>query len=249
MSRSFEGQTVLVTGASRGLGRAIAQAFGAEGAYVGIAYRVRSNEADETKRLVEEAGGSGALVALDVRDRANVDAAVDGLLAARGRVDVLVNNAAVVRDELFPVMAEESWEEVLDVNLSGVFRCARAVARPMMARKKGAIVNVASVAGVHASVGQANYAASKGGVIALTRTLAAELAPRGIRVNAVVPGLLTTGMAARLDKREAARKREAIPLQRFGDAEEVARAVLFLASEGASYVIGQALVVDGGLSL
>jgi 3-oxoacyl-[acyl-carrier protein] reductase len=249
MSRLFEGQTVVVTGASRGLGRAIAAAFGAEGAHVIVGYRTRAKDAAETVRLVEEAGGASAAVPLDVRDKKSVSAAVDQVLAASGQIDVLVSNAAVARDELFPLMEQESWDDVIDVNLTGVFRCVRAVARPMIARKKGAIVNVASVAGLHASVGQANYAASKGGVIALTRTLAAELAPSGIRVNAVVPGILTTGMAARLDRRVLDRKRGSIPLGRFGDAAEVAQAVVFLASERASYLIGQALVVDGGLSL
>lgn len=249
MSPRFAGRTVLVTGASRGLGRAIAAAFGAEGAYVVIGYRARAADAAESLRQVREAGGDGVTAAFDVQDRPAVDAAVARVLADRGAVDVLVNNAALTRDELFPLMAEESWAEVIAVNLGGVFHTSRAVVRPMIARKKGAIVNIASVAGVHASPGQANYAASKGGVIALTRTLAAELAPRGVRVNAVVPGLVAAGMAARLDPHTAERKRAAIPLGRFGHADEIARAVLFLASDEAAYIVGQALVVDGGLSL
>ncbi len=249
MSARFAGRTVIVTGASRGLGRAIAAAFGAEGAYVVLGFRSRSEEAAESLRLVREAGGDGLALPFDVSARPAVDAAVERVLAERGAVDVLVNNAALTRDELFPLMAEESWAEVLAVNLGGVFHTARAVVRPMIARKRGAIVNIASVAGLHASPGQANYAASKGGVLALTRTLAAELAPRGVRVNAVVPGLVAAGMAARLDPSLAARKRAAIPLGRFAAADEIARAVLFLASDDAAYIVGQALVVDGGLSL
>lgn len=249
MSPRFAEQTVLVTGASRGLGRAVAVGFGAEGAHVIVGYRARDKDAAETVRLVEEAGGSGAAVEMDVRDRRSVDAAVDAALRARGRIDVLVSNAGVNKGELFPLMTDEGWGEVMGVNLGGAFLCARAVVRPMMAQKKGVIIHIASVAGLRASAGQASYAASKGGVIALTRALAAELAPRGIRVNAVVPGYLTVGMAARMDRREAEQKQRAIPLGRFGTGEEAAQAVLFLASDSASYVTGQALVVDGGLSL
>ncbi|MDI1477005.1 3-oxoacyl-ACP reductase FabG [Polyangium sp. y55x31] len=249
MNARFEDNTVIVTGASRGLGRSIATAFGAEGAFVFVGYRSREDEAKETLRAMEEAGGRGALLAMDVASAASMNAAVEQALAARGSIDVLVNNAGVAADELFPLMAEESWDEVMRVNAGGAFHGCRAVVRPMMAKRRGAIVNVASVAGQHASPGQSNYAASKGAILAFTRTLAAELAPRGIRVNAVVPGLLGTGMAKRLDKRIAEKARGQIPLGRFGTGDEVARAVLFLASEEASYVIGQALVVDGGLTL
>jgi 3-oxoacyl-[acyl-carrier protein] reductase len=178
-----------------------------------------------------------------------VDAAVDELLGQRPALDVVVNNAGVARDELFPVMQRESWRQVLATNLDGTFNVCRAVARPMMGRKRGAIVNVASVAGQRASVGQVNYAASKGGVLALTQSLAAELAPRGIRVNAVVPGLCAAGLVETLDRRVVEARKQHIPLRRLGTADEVARAVLFLASDDAAYIVGQALVVDGGLTL
>ena len=249
MSGRFADQTVLVTGASRGVGRALAEAFGREGAFVLVAFHRREDAAAEALAAVLAAGGDGETLPLDVRDRAAVDRAVDRAVEARGALDVLVNNAGVVRDDHISLMDPGAWDEVLAVNLTGVFNCSRAALRPMMARRRGAIVNVASVAGLHASPGQANYAASKGGVVAFTRTVAAEVAPRGVRVNAVALGLLSTGMAARLDHRVARRQRDRIPLGRFGEAAEAAAAVLFLASDEASYLVGQTLVVDGGLSL
>ena len=243
------GQTVLVTGASGGLGKAIAKTFGEAGAFVYIGYCSKKEEATETLRDIESDGGQGSLLQLDVRDRSSVGHATEQIVSEKAGLDVLVNNAGMAHDNLLAMMSSEQWHNVLQVNLTGVFHCCQSVARLMMSRRKGSIVNVCSVAGLHASPGQVNYAASKGGVLAFTKTLAAEIASYGVRVNAVVPGLLSTGMAARLDHRVLEKKRKTIPLGRFGSGEEVARVVLFLASDAASYIIGQAIVVDGGLTV
>lgn len=247
MSR-FVGKHALVTGASRGLGRAVAVAFAREGARVGIGYRSHLAEAQQTLADVEAAGGSGVVLPLDVRDYAVVDAAVN-TFASGGAPDVLVNCAAALRDDFMALADPTEWEEVVSTNLMGTFHCSRAVLRHMLPKRAGSIVNIASVSGVRASPGQSSYAASKAGVMALTATAGAELASRGIRVNAVAPGLLTSGMGRRLNRDVAERRRSAIPLARFGEADEVARAVLFLASDDASYIVGQCLVVDGGMSL
>ena len=245
----WKGSTVLVTGASRGLGKVIAKAFAAEGAFVGIGYHRFDKSAEETLAEIREVGGSATLVKADVSDPEAVDNAIRTFLAEHDGINVLVNNAAIVDDKPFALMSVDNWSSVLQTNLGGVFNCSRAVVRSMMAKGKGAIVNIGSVAGLIASPGQANYAASKGGITALTRTLAAELAPKGIRVNTVVPGLLTEGISQRMDKHLAEVRRGQIPLARFGNPEEIAHAVLFLASDDASYITGQQLVVDGGLSL
>jgi 3-oxoacyl-[acyl-carrier protein] reductase len=244
----FAGKTVIVTGGSRGLGRAMAAAFAAEGAFVVVGYLARERDAAQTLELVRAAGGDGRALAFDVSKRDQVDAAIEAVVAERGKIDVLVNNAGIARDELFPLMEQQSWDDVIATNLGGLFHCARAVVRPMLAACGGAIINVGAVSALRASPGQVNYAASKGGLLAFTRALGAELAPRGIRVNAVIPGAIAAGLAARLDRRVADRIRAGIPLGRFGTADEVARAVLFLASSDAAYIVGQALVVDGGLS-
>ena len=245
----WEGSTVLVTGASRGLGKVIAKAFAAEGAFVGIGYHRSDKSAEETLSEIREVGGSATLVKADVSDPEAVDRAIRAFLVQRDSIDVLVNNAAIVGDSPFALMSAENWSSVMHTNLGGVFNCSRAVVRSMMAKGKGAIVNIGSVAGLIASPGQANYAASKAGITALTRTLAVELAPKGIRVNIVVPGFLAEGIAQRMDRNLAEVRRGQIPLARFGNPEEVAHAVLFLASDDASYITGQQLVVDGGLSL
>ena len=247
--KRFEGKTVFVTGASRGLGAAMAAAFAAEGANVWIGYRAREFEAKETVAAIEIGGGKAQCIGFDLRHPEEIEKAFETVLQSSGALDVLVNNAAVSRDQPFALMDESAWMDVIDTDLNGTARCCRAAVRPMWKARKGAIVNVASVAGPMASPGQANYAASKGGILALTKTLAAELARYGIRINAVVPGLIDAGMTTKLDARILDEKRKRIPAGRLGNADEIARAVLFLASEEASYILGQALFVDGGLSL
>lgn len=247
--KRFEGKTVFVTGASRGLGAAMARAFAAEGAMVWIGYRAREFEAREAVTAIERDGGQAQCVGFDLRNPEEIERAFATIAQAGGTLDVLVNNAAVSRDQPFALMDENAWLDVIDTDLNGTARCCRAAVRAMWRARKGAIVNVASVAGPMASPGQANYAASKGGILALTKTLAAELARNGIRVNAVVPGLIDTGMTTKLDARILDEKRKRIPAGRLGHADEVAKATLFLASDDASYIMGQALFVDGGLTL
>lgn len=241
----FTSKTVLLTGGARGLGAAMAREFASRGARVFVGYRVREREA---RAVCHSCEGEALAWKIDVRDADSVERAVREA-GEKGPLDVLVNNAGITRDGPAAMMSLEDFTDVLDANLTGAFRCARAVLRPMMARKSGAIVNVGSVAGLRASAGQANYAASKGALLALTQTLAVEAAPYGVRVNAVVPGLFSAGMASRLDKAILAQKLARVPLGRAGAPEECARAVAFLASEAASYIVGQALVVDGGISV
>lgn len=246
--KRFDGKNVIVTGASRGLGRAIALGFAAEGAHVWIGYLARVEAAEEVVKEARAGGGDATALAIDVTDGTSVTAAIARATEGRG-CDVLVNSAGVARNNLFALSNPDDWEEPLRVNLGGALRVSRAVLRSMLAAGRGSIIHIGSVAGERASPGQAGYSASKGGVTALTRTLAAELAPRGIRVNAVVPGMCAAGMAQRFDRRHVEDKLARIPIGRAGTAEEVAAAVLFLASDAASYIVGHALVVDGGMTL
>jgi 3-oxoacyl-[acyl-carrier protein] reductase len=245
----FAGKQVIVTGGSRGLGRAIALGFAGEGAHVWVGYVSRADAAEETVGAVRATGGQATALAIDVTDNPSVSAAIARATDGGRGIDVLVNSAGVSRNQLFALSDPDDWEDPLRVNLGGALRVSRAVLRPMLAAGRGSIIHIGSVAGERASPGQAGYSASKGGVTALTRTLAAELAPRGIRVNAVVPGMCAAGMAQRFDRRHVEDKLAAIPLRRAGTAEEIAAAVLFLASDAASYIVGHALVVDGGMSL
>lgn len=244
----FSGKTVLVTGASRGLGRAIALGFGREGAFVAATFQNKKAEAEAVVEELQAAGGSGIALQLEIGDPAAVEGAVLELNRLRGQIDVAVANAAIAEDAFFTMAEPGSFERVVATNLGGTANVCRAAARVMMPHRSGAIVTLASVVGLHASPGQASYAASKGGIIALSKTLAAELAPRGIRVNCVAPGLCAAGLAARMNHRTLATRKAMIPLGRLGEADEIARAVVFLASDDASYIVGHTLVVDGGLS-
>lgn len=248
MSR-FVGKTVLVTGASRGIGAALAEAFAAEGAWVGVGCRVQRGEADRVLDRIRSAGGDGAVLAFDVRDRAAVVAAVAEVEHLRSGIDVLVANAGVMGEEFFTTTSAAEWEEIVQIDLLGTVGTVRAVTRGMLARGQGSVIVVGSIAAIRATPGQSAYATAKGGLTAFVRTLGAELAPRGVRVNAVIPGVIDTGMTHRTSKAVVERWRSAIPAGRTGRADEVAGAVLFLASNDASYVVGHALVVDGGLSI
>jgi len=242
----LDGKTALVTGAARGIGQAIALRLAADGADLVLA-DLKTEWLEETSAKAKALGRRVETVAVDVSDGAAVDAAVGAALAAFGKIDVLVNNAGITRDGLLVRMDEASWDAVLGINLKGVFLMTKAVAKAMMRARSGAIVNVASVVGLTGNPGQANYTASKGGVIALTKTCAKELGARGIRVNAVAPGFIHTAMtdALKPEIREAMLK--TVPLGRAGEPEDVAAAVAFLAGPDAAYVSGQTLPVCGGM--
>jgi 3-oxoacyl-[acyl-carrier protein] reductase len=245
----FSNKSGIITGASRGLGKAIAMAFASEGAFVGIGYHKNQKEAEQTVTEIQESGGAAMLVKADIKNTRETQNAFSSFIRERTGIDFLINNAGIIYDQPFALMSEDSWSLVIQTNLGGTFNCSRAVVRHMIARKTGVIINISSVTGTKANPGQANYAASKGGVEALTRTMAAELAQMGIRVNAVVPGILKGGMTERLDNRVVDALQNQIPLKRLGELNEVVQTVLFLTSEAASYITGQSVLVDGGLSL
>jgi 3-oxoacyl-[acyl-carrier protein] reductase len=241
-------RVALVTGGSRGLGPAICEELAREGAFVLVGYRRREREASAVVDAIRASGGGAEALSLDVREPTSVEAAISGAIGAHGRIDVLVCSAGIHHDAWMATMPLDAWNDVLRTNLDGTMLCARAVLRPMMGRRQGSIVAVASVAGIRASPGQANYSASKGGVLAFVRTLSAEVAGHGIRVNAVVPGAFSAGMATRTPRDQAQTILAHIPMKRPGEPRELARVIAFLASDDASYVTGQAIVVDGGLS-
>ncbi len=244
---SLAGKVAVVTGAARGIGKAVAHELASAGATLVIA-DIIGKAADETAAEMEKAGHTAMGCTLDVTSAAQVAAVVDDVIGRYGRIDILVNNAGITRDNLILRMKEEEWNQVLSVNLNGAFHCSRLMLRPMLKQKAGGrIINIASVVGCMGNAGQANYVASKAGLIGLTKALAKEVASRGITVNAVAPGFIATDMTAALSDEAKHAYLSQIPLGRLGTAEDVAAAVGFLASEGAAYITGQVLHVNGGM--
>ena len=241
------GKVALVTGGSRGIGRAIALKLAENGADVAINYAGNTAAAEEVKTAIEQMGRKALLIQCSVADTDGVQAMVNQVVKELGRLDILVNNAGITRDGLLMRMKEADWDDVMNTNLKGVYNCSKAVMRTMMKQKSGRIVNMASVVGEMGNAGQANYAAAKAGVIGFTKSLAKEVASRGITVNAIAPGFIATDMTSVLSDDQKAEMARTIPLGRAGQPEDVANAVLFLASEGAAYITGQVLNVDGGM--
>ena len=243
----WEGKVALVTGGTRGIGRAIAVAFSRLGVDVSITGRDPARVAEAAEGLSRETSHPVKGMAMDVSDRETVDSVVKAFVQERGRIDILVNNAGITRDNLLMRMKPEEWESVIATNVNGLYYCSQAVLRPMIRQRGGRIINMSSVVGLTGNPGQANYAASKAAIVGFTKALAREVASRQITVNAIAPGYIETDMTSGIS--EDARKLmfDAIPMQRIGRPEDVAAAALFLASEGAGYVTGQVLSVNGGL--
>ena len=246
---NFSGKTAVVTGGSRGLGRAVCLEVSAGGANVVLCYAGNEAAANETVAACEALGARAVAVRCDVADSAQVKTLMDTALQTFGRIDILVNNAGITRDGLLMMMKEDDFDAVIDTNLKGAFLCMKAVARQMMKQRYGRIVNLSSVVGLRGNAGQVNYAASKAGIIGMTKSLAKELASRGVTVNAVAPGFMETDMTAAMPEAAKTATLAAIPMGRMGAAEDVAKTVAFLASEEAGYITGQVIAVDGGMSM
>lgn len=243
----LKGKTAVVTGSGRGIGKSIALKLASLGANVVINDIPSSTDADVTSEEIKAMGVGSIVVKGDVRNYADMETLVKTTVETFGSIDIVVNNAGITRDGLMLRMSEEDWDMVLDINLKGAFNCIKAAARPMMKQKSGAIVNIASVVGVMGNAGQANYSASKAGLIGLTKTVAKEFAKKNIRCNAVAPGFIESDMTAKLSDEVKESYFAAIPLSKFGKTEDIADVVAFLASDMSKYVTGQVINVDGGL--
>ncbi len=247
MEKPLQGKVAVVTGASRGIGRAIATELARRGARVVVNYHQNASAAEEVVAAIRAGGGEAIPFQADVSDAAQAQALIQAALDTYGRLDILVNNAGVTRDRLILMMSQEDWETVLRVNLNSLFHTCKAAARPMVRQRSGRIINITSVVGIAGQGGQTNYAAAKAGVIGFTKSLAKELGPRGITVNAVAPGLIPTDLTADLPEELRQEGIRRTPLGRLGQPEEVAYAVAFLASDEAAFITGAVLLVDGGL--
>ncbi len=245
----MSGPVVLVTGGSRGIGRAISLRFAASGARVGINFRQNQNAAEATADEVTALGGEPFLLPGNVSDASDVASIFEKLIGRWGRIDVLVNNAGIVRDTLLLRMSDDDWDTVVETNLRSAFLCTRAALRPMIRQRAGRIVNLASISGIRGNAGQANYSATKAALIGFTKTVAREVASRGITVNAVAPGLIETDITTNMPEKARETLIAQIPLGRMGRADEVAALVAYLASDEAGYLTGQAVVIDGGLAM
>lgn len=245
--RKLEGKSAVVTGASRGIGRAIALQLASEGARVVVNYSGSQAKAEDVVAQILANGGEAIAVQASVASADDVQALMEKALGTFGSIDILVNNAGITRDNLLMRMKEEEWDDVMNTNLKGVFLCTKAVTRQMMKQRAGRIINIASIVGVAGNAGQANYVAAKAGVIGLTKTTAKELASRNILVNAIAPGFITTEMTAELPEELKAGMMTQIPLAKLGQPEDIAKAVVFLASDDSQYITGQTLHIDGGM--
>lgn len=245
----LENRTALVTGASRGIGRQIAISLAAEGAFVIVNYNGSKERAEQVVKEITEKGGKAAAVCCDVADNDACEEMVKNLITEYGRVDILVNNAGITRDNLLMKMSEQEFDDVINTNLKGAFHTIRHLSRYFLKQRSGRIINISSVSGITGNAGQANYSASKAGVIGLTKSVARELASRGITANAVAPGMVDTEMTEVLSDSIKEQMLAQIPLRRIGNPQDIADAVVFLASDKASYITGQVLTVDGGMTM
>ena len=241
------GRVALVTGASRGIGASIAIRLAEAGARVGVNYHTSREAAEKVIEKIAESGGEALLVGGNVAEEASAEAVVKQVMEQWGQIDILVNNAGINRDRLLLRMKVDDWDQVLDVNLRGSFLCSKFVMPQMIKQRRGRIVNISSVVGLSGNPGQANYAAAKAGLIGFTKAVAREVASRNVTVNAVAPGFVTTGMVENLSEETRKQILGRIPMGRFGTAEDVSQAVLFLCGDGAAYITGQVLTIDGGL--
>ena len=249
MAEQSKKKVAVVTGASRGIGRAIALELASRGAAVVINYNGSEERAREVQKEIEEKGGEAEIRQWNVADYKACESAVKDIVKTHGSIDILVNNAGITKDGLLMKMSEEDFSRVIDVNLKGAFNCIRHVSRMMLRQRSGRIISLASVVGLHGNAGQANYAASKAGIIGLTKSAAKELASRGITVNAIAPGFIKTDMTDVLSDKVKENIAASIPMGKMGTTEDVAKAAAFLASDGAGYITGQVLSVDGGMAM